>query len=134
MTLVRFHDWPERLLAYVAAREVAVFAWGKGAHDCCSFANGGVLAQTGVDLMSDIPDYASADEADLILAAGIEQLVDARLERRRSVGLARRGDLVLADLRGVETLCIVEGDKLVGPGLRRLQREQIKLARIAWAV
>lgn len=131
---IRFHDWPERLLEYVASREQTRFAWGKGAHDCCSFANGGVVAQTGVDLMADIPDYASADEADLILAAGLAQLVDERLERRRSVGLARRGDLVLADLRGVETLCLVEGDKIVGPGTRGLQRVPLKLAQIAWAV
>jgi hypothetical protein len=36
----RFHDWPERFVAYVAEREKCRFDWGKGKQDCCSFANG----------------------------------------------------------------------------------------------
>lgn len=129
----RFPDWPDRLIAYIAAREKLPFEWGKGKQDCCSFGNGGALAMTGVDLMADIPDYASADEADVILVTPLEELIDARLPRR-PVGLAQRGDLGLADLNGLDTLVIIEGDMIVGPGKRRLQRLPRYLMSTAWAV
>lgn len=134
MTLTRFTDWPERLGAYVYAREQRPFAWGKSSHDCCSFANGAVIAMTGADLMADIPDYADEAAARSLLAGGLAELIDARLGRLKSKGLAQRGDLALAELRGVQTVCIVEGERIVGPGARGLERLPRKLVIAAWAV
>lgn len=131
----RFEDWPERLVEYIAARNEQRFTWGKGKQDCCSFAAGGVMAQTGVDLMADISDYATADEADAILATtSLEELTDARLPRREAPSFAQRGDVGLALLDGEPTLMLVEGATIVGPGRRRLERLPRVALTIAWAV
>lgn len=131
----RFEDWPERLVDYVAQRDARKFEWGNAAQDCCSFANGGVIALTGEDLMADIPPYASAEEADLILAdTSLEALMDARLTRRASPGMAQRGDVGLATIKERPTLMLVEGTTIVGPGLRRLEHLPRSLLLIAWAV
>lgn len=129
----RFPDWPEKLVEYIASREHRPFDWGKGKQDCCSFANGGVIAQTGVDLMADIPDYSTAAEADEILLTPLHELLDARMTRC-SIGLAKRGDIGLAELGGLDTLVIVEGETIVGPGKRRLQRLPRHMMTIAWTV
>ncbi len=129
----RFANWPDLLVEYIGARESHPFSWGKGKQDCCSFANGGVIAITGVDLMADIPNYASSDEADEILKTPLAELLDARLPRC-SIGLAQRGDIGLAELGGLDTLVIVEGETLVGPGKRRLARLPRHMMTIAWTV
>lgn len=131
--LLRLPDWPERLIEYIASREYRVFEWGKNGHDCCSFGSGGVIAITGQDLMADIPDYASAEEADAILLTPLAELIDQRLPRR-PIGLAQRGDIGLAELGGLDTVVIVEGETIVGPGKRRLQRLPRQMMTIAWAV
>ena len=134
--ITRRDDWPERLFEYVAARNTRPFKWGKGEQDCCSFAAGGVLAMTDVDLMADIPDYATADEADVILAADpLEALMDARLPRRESPSFALRGDVGLMLLDGSPTLALVDGAMLIAPGRRRLERfDRVGALMIAWAV
>lgn len=131
----RFPDWPERLVAYVAEREAQRFEWGKDKQDCCSFANGGVIAMTGVDLMADLPDYASAEEADLILATtSLEELMDARLPRRESPAFAQRGDVGLALIKDQPTLVLVEGTTIAGPNMRTLAHLPRSMLTIAWAV
>jgi len=129
----RFANWPELLVEYIDAREKQPFQWGKGKQDCCSFASGGVFAMTGADLMADLPDYSTSDEADEILRTPLEELLDARMPRC-SIGLAQRGDIALAELNGLDTVVIVEGDMLVGPGKRRLQRIPRYLMTSAWTV
>ncbi len=131
----RFEDWPEKLVEYVAARDSQRFEWGHDKQDCCSFANGGVVAMTGVNLMADIPAYASAEEADLILATtSLEELMDARLPRRESPAFAQRGDVGLAMINDTPSLMLVEGATIVGPGKRRLERLPRQMLLIAWAV
>lgn len=131
----RFPDWPERFVAYIAERNEQRFAWGHGKQDCCSFANGGVIAMTGVDLMADIPAYASAEEADLILSTtSLEELMDARLPRRETPAFAQRGDVGLALIKDTPTLMLVEGLTIVGPGLKRLEHLPRIALSIAWAV
>lgn len=127
-------DWPERLIDYIVARESRPFKWGKGEQDCSSFSAGGVLAMTDADIMADVPDYASAEDADLLLAKPLEQWLDERLPRRARASLAQRGDLALANLDGQDTVMIVEGATLVGPGRRGLVRLPRSAMHAAWAV
>lgn len=126
-------DWPERLIAYLSERKRRAFAWGPYAHDCCSFGAGGVAAITGRDVMADVPAYASAEEADALLTKPLGDWLDERFPRR-PIGLARRGDIALATLKGQDTVMIVEGDTLVGPGARGLVRLPRSEMRAAWAV
>lgn len=133
--MARSPDWPARLCAYIAARQRAPFKWGKRAQDCASFAFGWALEATGIDAMADVPDYASAEEADLLLDdPGFERVLDAHFSRRDGVGLAQRGDLALADINGQLTLTIVLGDELVGPGRRRLEYVPRAAMQAAWEV
>lgn len=131
---MRFPDWPERLAAYIAARETRRFEWGKGAQDCCSFAAGAVAAITGRDVMADIPPYSSAEEADVILTTPLEALLDARFARR-DVGFAQRGDVALARIGKLESVVVVLGAELVGAGRPRgLVYLPRRVMRAAWAV
>lgn len=135
---MRFHNWPELMAAYIKGRSARPFEFGKRAHDCCSFANQHIIEITGEDPMADIPDYVSAEEADLILADGLSDLIDARMPVV-SIGRAQRGDIALARMtlsRGeeIESLMIVEGPTLVGPGLRRLERHPRGAMLRAWSV
>lgn len=132
---MRFHDWPEKLDAYIAERRDLPFAWGKGAQDCCSFAAGAVLAQTGVDPMATLPDYADAAEADLVIGEqGLAPLLDERFPRRRSPGLMQRGDVCVALIKGRESVLVCIGAEIVGPGARGLVFLPRAEALIAWAV
>lgn len=132
---MRFSDWPEKLAAYVAARGNQRFEWGKGKQDCCSFAAGAVLAMTGRDVMADIPDYADAAEADLVIGEhGLAALLDARFERRRSPGLMQRGDVCLVEIEGRQSVMVCVGAEIVGAGKLKLQYLPRSAALIAWAV
>lgn len=128
---MRFPDWPERLAAFIAGRERMPFAWGS--NDCCSFAGDAVLALTGEDPMKDLRGYHNAWEAACILDAGLCRLVGDRLERC-AASLALRGDVVLAVLERRESLLVVEGDSLVGPGASGLVRIPRARALVAWRV
>lgn len=130
----RVWDWEVRLVDYIAQRQSRPFEFGKRANDCCSFANGAVVAMTDFDAMADIPDYASAEEADLILEATLESLMDARFERHEAPAFARRGDIGITDMLNLDTLVVVENEFVVGPGRRRLQRVPRHLMRVAWRV
>lgn len=130
----RLNDWPARLLDYLTQRRGRAFEWGPYAHDCCSFGAGGVAAITGRDVMADVPAYSSAAEpATLLQQQPLSEWLDERFPRR-PVGLARRGDIALATLKGQDTVMIVEGDTLVGPGARGLVRLPRSEMRAAWAV
>lgn len=130
---MRRADWPERLIAYLAQRRDRRFKWGPYEHDCCSFGAGGVKALTDVDVMADVPPYASAEQADLLLAKPIADWLDERFPRR-PIGMARRGDIALATLDGQDTVMIVLGATLIGPGRRGLVELPRSAMRAAWAV
>src|SRR5262245_2833 len=104
----RLPDWPDRLGAYIATHAHMRFAWGNYAHDCCSFAFGAATAITGRDLMDGLPTYASAEEADLLLAKPIEAWLDELLPRVEPA-MAQRGDIAVADVREETAALIVEG-------------------------
>lgn len=132
--MTRPADWPERLLDYIAAREARRFEWGRRANDCCSCAFGWALEAVGIDAMAAIEDYATADEADAILArVSMIEVADAHFARA-PVGMLQRGDLALVQIDGADSLMIVEGETLVGPGRRRLERRPRTDALMGWKV
>ncbi|MCF1744614.1 DUF6950 family protein [Paradevosia shaoguanensis] len=109
-------------LAYVATIERQAqepFAWGQA--DCLRSAAELCLAMTGVDPMAGLPDYATADEADALLASlGFSDLKQAlqSVFRRIPKAHARRGDVglvesVLEDRRILSTV-IIMGEISIG--------------------
>ena len=132
----RFPDWPERLDAYIRSREGKRFAWGRDKQDCCSFAMGAVLAITGVDpmLVAGVPEYQTAEDADLILDDyPIEGTLDGLFEHRL-IGMAQRGDVALVIVREEFAAMVVEGREIVGAGPHGLQRYPRSAMLKAWAI
>ncbi len=122
----------EALLAWMERRRRRKFRWRRGS-DCLSYAMGAVKAQTGVDLLADVPSWGSLREARALAAAegGIAAALDARMERI-APAMAQRGDVAgLPDARFGVRLMVVEGRTLVGPGEhgeRRLDRAGMTMA------
>lgn len=94
--LVRFPDWPQRLLAAVNARRAMPYAWGS--NDCVLYAADMVAAITGIDLAEEFRGaYHDERGAAALMAregwADLASLADAHLPR--CLARPRRGDLVL---------------------------------------
>lgn len=77
--MTRFHDWPERLAAFLEASKDDSFP----DNGCGVFCADAIEAMTGVRLSTDFPDCAAGAEA-----SGLEEI---------PVKMAQRGDLVLHD-------------------------------------
>lgn len=123
------------LIALIEERFARRFRWRRG-HDCVSFAAACVAAQTGEDLLADLPKWRNQAEADAVIAAqgGLEHALDARLPRI-APALAQRGDIAsLPDDSAIGIrLMVVEGSTLVGPGLRGLERLPRAEMVMAWS-
>lgn len=64
------------MLSYIEDRRDAPYE--PGTNDCAAFVRGAVIAMTGEDPCPDLR-WSTAEEADALLAQGLEQLVTARL-------------------------------------------------------
>lgn len=114
---MRHHDWPERLADFVRARRKTPFAWG--ANDCALFAADAVHAITGVDPAAECRGYSDEREALRIIkdAGGMRGLVSLP---EKPVGMAQRGDVVIALIDGRETFGVCVGENYAAPGVDRL--------------
>lgn len=105
----RKHEWPELLAEYVTERRKTPFAWGT--HDCCKFAAGAVQAIAGENPMAEF-HYGNEVGAMRLIheAGGLEVLVTRTLGAPLpSVGQAKRGDVVLAELANGPTVGVCLG-------------------------
>jgi hypothetical protein len=123
------------LIAAIEARSGRGFRWRRG-RDCVSFAAACVKAQTGEDLLAHVPTWTTRAEALRMAQArgGLKLALDKRLSRIEPA-LAKRGDIAgLPDrLFGVR-LMVVEGETLVGPGTRGLERLPRRAMTLAWSI
>lgn len=133
---MRLHNWPQRLAEAVTAANEKTF--GYGLHDCCLFTADVVQAITGVDYAESLRGYTSEQEAYEIVEhyGSITAMVSALLGAEPiHPAHAMRGDVVLAEYGGRETLGICLGAHCafaqVGVGLRMLPRAS---ASRAWSV
>jgi len=132
--MVRLADWEARLSTYLADNADIELVYGKT--DCCLFAAGAVLVQTGEDPMPEFRGkYRSAAGAVRALrtigAGDLEKTLDAKFERK-AIGFAGRGDLVMHD--GAVGVCWTNFALFVpleGSGLVRVPRPDWSAA---WAV
>lgn len=109
---MRLHDWPSRLSALLASAAARSFAWGE--FDCCIFGCQVVQAMTGRVLMPGLPgSYSDEISAVRTLRAhgyrDLEEAMTDVLGSRRPVGLAQRGDLVLAAPRAIGVVDLTGG-------------------------
>jgi hypothetical protein len=104
--IVRRHpDWPERLAEYIEGRKSAPFVWA--GHDCCAFACGGVIVQSGVDPMKKAMGHYRTPRGAagwIVRNGGSLMTVAVRLGeacgmRKIPVAMAGRGCVVLGTVR-----------------------------------
>jgi hypothetical protein len=119
-------------IALAEARMRAPLAWGE--HDCVSFAAASAQAQTGRDYRAAMGcTWRTAAGAARILKArgGLVTATDAVLARTPTA-MAHRGDIGLVEIDGRESLVVIEGDLVVGPGVAGLVRLPRAALKAAW--
>ncbi|MCX9146626.1 DUF6950 family protein [Erythrobacter sp. WG] len=123
------------LIEAIEARRLSRFRWRRG-RDCVSFAAACVKAQTGSDPLAGLGSWANLREARERVSAegGLEAALDARFDRVPPA-LAQRGDIagVPDPLFGIR-LMVIEGEMLVGPATRGLERLPRSEMTIAWSI
>jgi hypothetical protein len=114
--LTRREDWPSRLAAALEAARDKPFVWGQ--HDCGLFAADCVLAMTDTDpaalYRGQYADEERARATMLALAGGGLRAAWTRAlgPAMNNVRMARRGDVALVEIGGVEAAGIVVGSRV----------------------
>lgn len=135
----RPEDWPDRLVAYLAACRAVPFAWG--VHDCATFAAGWVQQLRGIDLLGDLRDaYANEAEYEALLAQrgslgailDVVALVHGLAECPPA--FARRGDVALMEIGNMQGLGLVDAVGCTLPGPDRLRVVPRSAIVRAWAI
>ena len=131
---MRRQDWPERLAAFNQARRRMPFAWGS--NDCVTLAADWIEEATGVDPIADIRGWSDALSAGRTIEAlgGLEAAITARLGDGIAPAFAQRGDVVLLDIAGRETVGVVYGTHAMGPGEEGAVMVPMSVALAAWRV
>lgn len=136
---LRPHDWPQRLAQYIAQHRATPFQWG--AHDCVTFALGWLDC-----VREDLDPQLEALRASLRYrtAGGALRRMDGRsLEvavdewnelEPVDVALAHRGDLMLIEVNGRQSLGVCVGEHVAGPGVTGLELVPRTAAVAAWRV
>lgn len=116
LMLTRREDWPSRLAAALEEARDKPFKWGS--HDCGLFAADCVLAMTDTDpaalYRGQYVDEAGArDTLWLISGGGLRAAWTKALgPAMNNVKMARRGDVALVEIGGVEAAGIVAGSRV----------------------
>lgn len=132
---MRFPHWPQALADSIQAAGIRVF--GYGGFDCCLFCADVVESMTGVDYAASLRGYATEDEAYEIISGygSIEAMVTSLLGREPiHPSSAGRGDVVLMEIDGRETLGICLGVRSAFPQHTGLRQHLTWLARCAWRI
>jgi hypothetical protein len=132
---MRLEDWPERLAAFVESRRSTPFEWGS--NDCVTFAADCVNAITEVDHLGSLRgQWGTAQEAHkaLLPYGGLLKAAESVLIEPVPVLMAQRGDVVLFDSSGRDTLGICLGVHVVAPGETGLVFSPVSLASMAWRI
>jgi hypothetical protein len=95
---MRVHDWWGHLNAFILENRGRTREYG--IWDCWQFTGAAVLLMTGVDYRERFPSYRSIDEGARILAkhGGAQGMMSELFGPPQHVALAKRGDIVIADL------------------------------------
>jgi hypothetical protein len=127
------------LIALIEARSALRFRWTRG-RECVGFSGACAHAQTGVDPLAGLPSWRTRREALAVADAegGLEAAVDRRLARI-APAMAQRGDIAGVPASGSDRrfgirLMVVEGDTLVAPGARGLERLPRAAMKMAWSI
>lgn len=124
-------DWTEALYAYIDARREVPFQWGS--QDCSTFAAGAVEAITGE--APELPVATTAAEAVALMAERpLRDRVGDLYGPEIVPAFAQRGDLVLIEIDGRESVAVCIGAEAIGPAADGLLAVPMALAVAAWRV
>jgi hypothetical protein len=107
---MRIHDWPERLMRFLAERRRVPFDWGQ--HDCVLFACSWIEEATGADPLGDLRgQWTDAASAVRLLRdlGGLRAAVESKMGEPIPVLMAQRGDLALIEREDERGLGVVVG-------------------------
>lgn len=129
------YDWTRRLYSVIEAHKDTTFGWGH--HDCCLFAARCVDAMCDTEyeagLQAEYQDERSA-MAYIASFGSIKAAVDSWLGEPQNLNFTQRGDVVLFDNDGRETLGICLGRDIVSTGEMGLESVSMTKAICSWAV
>jgi hypothetical protein len=129
------YDWTRRLYGVIEAHKDTTFGWGQ--HDCCLFAARCVDAMCDTEyeagLQAEYQDERSAMEY-IASFGSIKSAVDSWLGKPQNLNFTQRGDVVLFDNDGRETLGICLGRDIVSTGESGLVSVSMVRAICSWAV
>ena len=129
-------DWLQQLLAFIASRKDAPYAWGS--NDCCLFAADAIVAMTGTDLAAKLRGtYSNEEGAYKIIAdhGSLAKLITSFLGTPLGPLCARRGDIVLFHApNGADCVGVCTGPTLVCPGDENLNTFSMELATKSWRI
>lgn len=132
---MRKDDWLPRLLAYVEA--VRAKPYNAVAHNCALFVAGAIREMRGDDPVSSLGVRLSSerDVVEVLSArGGVKGLADEYLGQMLPPLRARRGDVVIKDGDGGDTLGLCMGTHALFLGLGGLQRRALKDCAGCWEV
>jgi hypothetical protein len=136
MMLKRKADWPECLHRYL--QDVWRLPFEPVQHNCAMFVRGAIMAMTDHDPLDDLGIELPRSAADvgrvLTHFRGVRGLADACLGSRQPVRMARRGDVVLRNADGTDTLGICIGEHAVFLSEDGAQARLLSECEIGWRV
>lgn len=127
------NNLPEKLHSFIESRRQTPFAWGT--NDCCMFAADWLLELTGVDHATKYRGKYEDEKgaARIIKKAGGMRAFASSL-KEKPVGLAQRGNIVLALMDERETYGVVDFGVWCAPGPDGLVFRPIREAIAAFEV
>ena len=129
------YDWTRRLYDVIEAHKDTTFGWGQ--HDCCLFAARCVDAMCNTEyeagLQAEYQDERSAMEY-IASFGSIKEAVDSWLGEPQNLNFTQRGDVVLFDNDGRETLGVCLGRDIVSTGGAGLVLVPMDKSICSWAV
>lgn len=129
------YDWTRRLYDVIEAHKDTTFGWGQ--HDCCLFAARCVDAMCDTEYEAGLQaEYQDEHSAMKYIGSfgSIKSAVDSWLGEPQNLNFTQRGDVVLFDNDGRETLGICLGRDIVSTGEMGLVSISMSYALYSWAV
>jgi hypothetical protein len=133
--IARREDWPLVLNQWVDDNRSAPFEWHRW--DCCSAAADWVRVCTGRDLFAAWADrYQTGAVAQRLIkkAGGLRALIEGVLGPALPAEWAQRGDVVLVEIDGRESLAVCLGGVAAGPGEDGMAFVKLEGWLCAWRV
>lgn len=132
---MRAEDWVDRLFATIEQVSTEQFAYGK--NDCCLFSARVVDAMTGSEYAKKLAEMYHDERSALAYInsfGSIQEAVKDWLGEPANLAYVRRGDVVLFNNEGRETLGICVGDRIVSVGEVGIAYVPMEQAICTWKV